>query len=141
MVIDTFPSIGRVRVKHRGILLMLKGTVIRSGAVKMYEGERMYQCRKCKHMYVFYYLCEILCSVLLCLNETELVCYVARFPLFPELESINSIVKPPFCPSQVCYVVSHFILLLAILLPTSYVLRRHLCSYRFEVEMFFTSWW
>ncbi|KAF8118942.1 hypothetical protein N665_0001s0003 [Sinapis alba] len=69
---DTFPSIGRVRVKHRGILLMLKGTVIRSGAVKMYEGERMYRCRKCKHM----------------------------FPLFPELESINSIVKPPFCPSQ-----------------------------------------
>ncbi|KAL0677004.1 hypothetical protein Bca4012_004985 [Brassica carinata] len=69
---DTFPSIGRVRVKHRGILLMLKGTVIRSGAVKMYEGERMFRCRKCKHM----------------------------FPLFPELESINSIVKPPFCPSQ-----------------------------------------
>ena len=47
---DTFPSIGRVRVKHRGILLMLKGTVIRSGAVKMYEGERMFRCRKCKHM-------------------------------------------------------------------------------------------
>ncbi|CAL9222808.1 unnamed protein product [Arabidopsis halleri] len=69
---ETFPSIGRVRVKHRGILLMLKGTVIRSGAVKMYEGERMYRCRKCKHM----------------------------FPIFPELESINSIVKPPFCPSQ-----------------------------------------
>ncbi|XP_010488887.1 PREDICTED: probable DNA helicase MCM9 isoform X2 [Camelina sativa] len=69
---ETFPSIGRVRVKHRGILLMLKGTVIRSGAVKMYEGERMYRCRKCKFM----------------------------FPIFPELESINSIVKPPFCPSQ-----------------------------------------
>ncbi|CAH8319317.1 unnamed protein product [Eruca vesicaria subsp. sativa] len=69
---DTFPSIGRIRVKHRGILLMLKGTVIRSGAVKMYEGERMYRCRKCKHM----------------------------FPLFPELESIKTIVKPPFCPSQ-----------------------------------------
>ncbi|CAE5981030.1 unnamed protein product [Arabidopsis arenosa] len=69
---ETFPSIGRIRVRHRGILLMLKGTVIRSGAVKMYEGERMYRCRKCKHM----------------------------FPIFPELESINSIVKPPFCPSQ-----------------------------------------
>ncbi|OAP08281.1 MCM9 [Arabidopsis thaliana] len=69
---ETFPSIGRVRVKHRGILMMLKGTVIRSGAVKMYEGEKMYRCRKCKHM----------------------------FPIFPELESINSIVKPPFCPSQ-----------------------------------------
>ena len=48
---ETFPSIGRVRVKHRGILMMLKGTVIRSGAVKMYEGEKMYRCRKCKHMY------------------------------------------------------------------------------------------
>ncbi|XP_073011260.1 probable DNA helicase MCM9 isoform X2 [Typha latifolia] len=46
---ETFPSIGRVRMKHRGILLTLKGTVIRSGAVKMIEGERVYQCRKCKH--------------------------------------------------------------------------------------------
>ena len=48
--VETFPSVGRVRVKHRGILLTLKGTVIRSGAIKMYEGERMYQCRKCKHV-------------------------------------------------------------------------------------------
>lgn len=46
---ETFPSIGRVRVKHQGILLTLKGTVIRSGAIKMYEGERMYRCQKCKH--------------------------------------------------------------------------------------------
>ncbi|KAI7732128.1 hypothetical protein M8C21_025487, partial [Ambrosia artemisiifolia] len=37
------PSIGRVRVKHRGILLTLKGTVIRSGAVKMIEGEREFK--------------------------------------------------------------------------------------------------
>ncbi|KAL6269737.1 hypothetical protein ACE6H2_026648 [Prunus campanulata] len=33
---ETFPSIGRVRVKHRGILLTLKGTVIRSGAIKIF---------------------------------------------------------------------------------------------------------
>lgn len=69
---ETFPSIGRVRVKHRGILLTLKGTLIRSGAIKMYEGERMYQCRKCKHV----------------------------FPVHPELESRNSITLPSFCPSQ-----------------------------------------
>ncbi|PKA63571.1 DNA replication licensing factor MCM3 like [Apostasia shenzhenica] len=37
---ETFPSIGRLRVKHRGILVTVKGTVIRSGAVKMIEGER-----------------------------------------------------------------------------------------------------
>ncbi|KAI7732125.1 hypothetical protein M8C21_025484, partial [Ambrosia artemisiifolia] len=66
------PSIGRVRVKHRGILLTLKGTVIRSGAVKMIEGEREYECRKCKH----------------------------RFKVHPELESRNSIPKPMFCPSK-----------------------------------------
>eukprot|EP00257_Ricinus_communis_P026924 XP_025014338.1 probable DNA helicase MCM9 isoform X2 [Ricinus communis] len=68
---ETFPSIGRVRVKHRGILLTLKGTVIRSGAIKMYEGERMYRCRKCKQ----------------------------EFPVYPELESRNSITLPSFCPS------------------------------------------
>ena len=48
-VLETFPSIGRVRVKHRGILLTLKGTVIRSGAIKMIEGEKIYECRNCKH--------------------------------------------------------------------------------------------
>nr|GMC83524.1 probable DNA helicase MCM9 [Ipomoea batatas] len=40
---ETFPSIGRVRVKHRGILLTLKGTVIRSGAAKMIEGEKWFK--------------------------------------------------------------------------------------------------
>lgn len=69
---ETFPSIGRVRVKHRGILLTVKGTVIRSGAIKMMEGERVYECRKCKH----------------------------RFKVSPELETRNSIPKPTSCPSQ-----------------------------------------
>ncbi|XP_021893048.1 probable DNA helicase MCM9 [Carica papaya] len=69
---EASPSIGCVRARHRGILLSLKGTVIRSGAIKMCEGERMYKCRKCKHM----------------------------FPIYPELETRNSIVKPSFCPSQ-----------------------------------------
>lgn len=45
---EAFPSIGKVRVKHRGIFLTLKGTVIRSGAIKMIELERLYECRKCK---------------------------------------------------------------------------------------------
>ncbi|XP_038683525.1 probable DNA helicase MCM9 isoform X1 [Tripterygium wilfordii] len=69
---ETFPSIGRVRVRHRGILLTIKGTVIRSGAIKMYEGERTYQCHKCSHM----------------------------FPIYPELESRNSVTLPSICPSQ-----------------------------------------
>lgn len=47
------PSIGRVRVKHRGVLLTLKGTVIRSGSIKMIEGEREYECRKCKKRLLF----------------------------------------------------------------------------------------
>ncbi|KAJ9552059.1 hypothetical protein OSB04_016104 [Centaurea solstitialis] len=66
------PSIGRVRVKHRGVLLTLKGTVIRSGSIKMIEGEREYECRKCKN----------------------------RFKVYPELESRNSIPKPISCPSK-----------------------------------------
>ncbi|KAI4375879.1 hypothetical protein MLD38_013697 [Melastoma candidum] len=69
---ETFPSIGHLRVKHRGILLTLKGTVIRSGAAKMYEGKRWYKCRKCNF----------------------------SFPLYPELETRNSIVLPSTCPSQ-----------------------------------------
>ncbi|KAL4580941.1 hypothetical protein LXL04_017147 [Taraxacum kok-saghyz] len=73
--LELCPSIGRVRVKHRGILLTLKGTVIRSGSIKMIEGEREYECRKCKH----------------------------RFKVHPELESRNSIPKPLFCPSKVIF--------------------------------------
>ncbi|KAK7809526.1 putative dna helicase mcm9, partial [Quercus suber] len=69
----TFPRIGSVRVKHRGILLTLKGTVIRSGAIKMYEGERWYMCQKCKH----------------------------KFLVYPELEARNSISLPSYCPSLV----------------------------------------
>ncbi|KAL9174513.1 hypothetical protein ABFS82_02G057100 [Erythranthe guttata] len=71
---ETFPSIGRVRVKHRGILLTLKGTVIRSGAIKMIEGETIFECRVCKH----------------------------RFKVYPEVETRNSISRPTFCPSQSC---------------------------------------
>ncbi|XP_052193198.1 probable DNA helicase MCM9 isoform X2 [Diospyros lotus] len=69
---ETFPSIGRIRVKHRGILLTLKGTVIRSGAVKMIEGEREFICRKCK----------------------------IRFKVYPELETRNTLPQPLSCPSQ-----------------------------------------
>ncbi|KAL1534354.1 DNA helicase mcm9, variant 2 [Salvia divinorum] len=71
---ETFPSIGRVRVRHRGILLTLKGTVIRTSAVKMIEGEKIYECRVCKH----------------------------RFKVYPEVETGNSIPRPTFCPSQNC---------------------------------------
>ncbi|CAA0807349.1 Probable DNA helicase MCM9 [Striga hermonthica] len=71
---ETFPSIGRVRVRHRGILLTLKGTVIRSGAVKMIEGEKLYECRVCKH----------------------------RIKVYPEVETRNAIPRPSFCPSQNC---------------------------------------
>lgn len=60
--VETFPSIGRVRVKHRGILLTLKGTVIRSGAIKMIEGEKIYECRVCK---LRSNLCAFICSIAL----------------------------------------------------------------------------
>ncbi|XP_073222498.1 probable DNA helicase MCM9 isoform X2 [Cicer arietinum] len=69
---ETFPSIGRVRVQHRGILLTLKGIVIRSGSIKMHEGERKYMCHKCK----------------------------SSFTVYPEVEARNSISLPSFCPSQ-----------------------------------------
>ncbi|XAR53035.1 DNA helicase [Bertholletia excelsa] len=69
---ETFPSIGRIRVKHRGILLTLRGTVIRSGAIKMMEGERDFVCKKCK----------------------------LRFKVYPEIETRNSLPQPTFCPSQ-----------------------------------------
>ncbi|KAH9299790.1 hypothetical protein KI387_031472, partial [Taxus chinensis] len=69
---ETQPSIGCVRVKDIGKLITIKGTVIRSGAIKMLEGEREYECAKCKH----------------------------RFKVFPELETGNTVRQPTSCPSQ-----------------------------------------
>ncbi|GAB4853242.1 DNA helicase mcm9 [Ancistrocladus abbreviatus] len=69
---ETFPSIGRVRVRHRNILLTLKGTIIRSGAVKTIEGERKYECLKCKDV----------------------------FPVYPELETGNFTKPPSSCLSE-----------------------------------------
>lgn len=51
---EVSPSIGKVRVKHMKKLIALKGTVIRSGGVKMIEFERCYMCRKCKHRFVMH---------------------------------------------------------------------------------------
>ncbi|GMP38945.1 hypothetical protein CsSME_00009991 [Camellia sinensis var. sinensis] len=79
---ETFPSIGRTRVKHRGILLTLKGTVIRSGAIKMFEGERDFECRKCKK----------------------------RTQVHPELETRNTLRQPLSCRrsqgSKICESIS-----------------------------------
>lgn len=70
---ETQPNISKIRVKDIGRLITVKGTVIRSGAVKLLEGERIYECNKCKH----------------------------RFKIFPDLETGHSIQQPTSCPSQV----------------------------------------
>ncbi|XP_074284799.1 putative DNA helicase MCM9 [Silene latifolia] len=72
---ESYPSIGKVRVKHRNILLTLKGTVIRSGGIKTIEGERKYECKKCKYV----------------------------FPVYPELETGNMIKPPLACLSDRSY--------------------------------------
>ncbi|TVU12043.1 hypothetical protein EJB05_45664 [Eragrostis curvula] len=69
---EASPSIGKVRAKHMRTLVTLKGTVIRSGGVKMIEYERVYMCRKCK----------------------------GSFKLYPELEAGNRINLPASCPSE-----------------------------------------
>ncbi|XP_062233313.1 probable DNA helicase MCM9 [Phragmites australis] len=69
---EASPSIGKVKVKHMGTLLTLKGTVIRSGGVKMIEYERDYMCRKCKY----------------------------RFKVYPDMEAGNRINLPASCPSK-----------------------------------------
>jgi DNA helicase MCM9 len=51
---EASPSIGKVRVNHMRKLITLKGTVIRSGGVKMIEYERDYMCRKCQHRFVMH---------------------------------------------------------------------------------------
>ncbi|MCO5550270.1 hypothetical protein L7F22_003751 [Adiantum nelumboides] len=66
------PSISKIRVKDIGRLITIKGTVIRSGAIKLLEGERLYECNKCKY----------------------------RFKIYPDLETGNLLQQPTSCPSQ-----------------------------------------
>ncbi|CAM6089884.1 unnamed protein product [Calypogeia fissa] len=66
------PSISQVRVKDVGRLLTIHGTVIRSGGIKMLDGEKIYECTKCKH----------------------------RFKMSTDLEMGNSIQLPSVCPSE-----------------------------------------
>ncbi|KAK3027460.1 hypothetical protein RJ639_041066, partial [Escallonia herrerae] len=122
---EAYPSIGHVRVKHRGILLTLKGTVIRSGAIKMIEGEREFECRKCKHriplplgaedkagvasrhdngLYPMaspiLYLIEELAYPEVVTSSDTCKDVSEKFKVHPELESRNSLPKPTSCPSQ-----------------------------------------
>eukprot|EP00897_Mesotaenium_endlicherianum_P009117 jgi/Mesen1/8233/ME000443S07381 len=43
------PTIGKLRVCDERRLLRVRGTVIRAGSAQMLEGERDYECNKCKH--------------------------------------------------------------------------------------------
>eukprot|EP01018_Ginkgo_biloba_P034819 Gb_25669 [translate_table: standard] len=82
---ETHPSIGRVRVKDIGKLIILKGTVIRSGGIKMLEGEREAENS----------------SVHVDKGCVPYPCRSHRFKVFPELETGNTVRQPTSCPSQV----------------------------------------
>ncbi|KAL2629347.1 hypothetical protein R1flu_014033 [Riccia fluitans] len=69
---ELHPNISQIRVKDLGHLLTIQGTVIRSGAVKMLEGERTYKCTKCKN----------------------------SFQVFTDLEMGNSFPLPSVCSSN-----------------------------------------
>ena len=45
---EAHPSIGKVRTRHVGKLLVLSGTVIRTGLIKTVEAEHALMCNKCK---------------------------------------------------------------------------------------------
>ncbi|GAQ89831.1 hypothetical protein (MCM9-like) [Klebsormidium nitens] len=66
------PSISRIRCEDIGRILAVRGTIIRTGAVKMLEGEREYECAKCK----------------------------LRFKVTPQLEQDNKLTLPASCPSD-----------------------------------------
>lgn len=46
------PGIGQIRSAHAGSLIVACGTVTRTGAVKVLESERHYECSRCGHQYV-----------------------------------------------------------------------------------------
>lgn len=46
------PRIGEVSSAHIDRLITVRGTVVRTGAVKLLESRRLYECNKCKHRFV-----------------------------------------------------------------------------------------
>ena len=43
------PGVGGILCRHLGLLLAFEGTVVRTGAVQMFESQRLFECCKCKH--------------------------------------------------------------------------------------------
>lgn len=43
------PGIAKIASMHLGKLITVPGTVVRTGAVKMFEAQKIFQCTKCKH--------------------------------------------------------------------------------------------
>ncbi|GBG90268.1 hypothetical protein CBR_g50446 [Chara braunii] len=70
--LEVFPRISRIRCKDLARLITVKGTVIRTGTIKVLEAEREYECAKCQH----------------------------KFLVAPELEQGNVVQLPVQCPSQ-----------------------------------------
>ena len=100
---ETQPSISKIRVKDIGRLITVKGTVIRSGAIKLLEGERLYECNKCKFRYDSCFIVLYVISEFLIKQESTYM-YMGllnRFKVYPDLETGNSIQQPTYCPSQV----------------------------------------
>eukprot|EP00466_Bigelowiella_natans_P005760 jgi/Bigna1/45640/e_gw1.132.3.1 len=65
------PTVSAIRCKDARKMIVISGTVIRTGSVKMLEAEREYQCTRCKH----------------------------RFRVFSDLEQNSVIELPKTCPS------------------------------------------
>lgn len=46
------PGIARIGSAHLGRLLALSGTVVRTGAIKVFEAHKLFFCNRCKHQCV-----------------------------------------------------------------------------------------
>lgn len=46
------PSVGDISSAHIDKLITVRGTVVRTGAVKLLEARRLYECTRCRHRFV-----------------------------------------------------------------------------------------
>ena len=104
------PGIGQIRSSHAGSLIVACGTVTRTGAVKVLESERHYECSRCGHQYVSSSQRTPSPLTLKPLHPIPLVCNLqrsepsapqpCRFVVKVDMEAEATIQLPQACPAK-----------------------------------------
>ncbi|CAD7698233.1 unnamed protein product, partial [Ostreobium quekettii] len=87
------PGVGHILCHHVGRLLSFTGTVVRTGVVKIFESQRLYECSKCRHRFVVDAQIELGGFVelpLVCPSQRDRPCGCSTFKHLEEVQVLTN---------------------------------------------------